>query len=389
MQVDLAALPEQIRRHALSAAADRLQESLDLAQGPLVRVALFRLGTDEPDRLLWIVHHLAVDGVSWRVLLEDLQTAHHQIGRGEPVSLPAKTTSFRAWAERLARHRDSPELRRELAYWLAEARAGVAPLPAGGTREPGRWQRLTAVVNEDDTRTLLKEVPTAHRAQMHEVLLTALARAFESWTGEPRLLVALEGHGREDLFGDVDLSRTVGWFTTLFPVLLDLTATASPGEALKAVKEQVRAVPNRGIGYGLLLYMADDEVSRRLALLPQPEVLFNYLGQLDNVLPDASPFRPAGESPGAESSRRSREHKLEVNALVADGCLQVDWAFDGGLLERSDMERVCEAFLDELDAIAALGREPEAGSLALSDFPSARLNEDELGRLASLLGERG
>ncbi len=387
--VDLAALPERVRRGALEAAAAALQKSLDLAGGPVTRVALFRFGAGMPDRLLWIVHHLAVDGVSWRVLLEDLQNALRQLGRGEPVSLPAKTTSFQTWAERLASYRQSAELRRELDYWLDDARATVPPLPLDGARPTGRRSRVFVSLNEDDTRALLQEIPVAYRAQIQEVLLAALARAFEGWSGEPRLLVDLEGHGREELFADVDLSRTAGWFTTLYPVLLELERSGAPGEALRAVKEQLRAVPRRGIGYGLLRYSDDRQTSERLAAMPQAEVLFNYLGQFDQVLSDASLFGSAGESRGAESSFHPRAHRMEVNALIAGGCLQVDWAYDEGLHARSTIERLSEAFLDELEGFIAHGQGSGEGAVTLSDFPSARLTQDELGKLASLLGDRG
>ena len=248
-----------------SVAADT-QAGLDLGNGPLLRAVLFHLGAGQADRLLLVIHHLVVDGVSWRVLLEDLLTAYEQLARRQPVQLPPKTTSWQYWAQRLSEHARSEALRQELPYWLDEARRQVPPLPVDqveGDSSAGAAETVVVTLGEEQTRALLQEVPAVYRTHINDVLLTALAQAYARWSGQGALLVDLEGHGREELFDDVDLSRTVGWFTTLYPVLLQVPPGSGPGQALQAVKEQLRAVPNRGIGYGLLRYLSGDEELRQ------------------------------------------------------------------------------------------------------------------------------
>jgi hypothetical protein len=249
--VDLSAVPETEQESTLSAIATDLQTTLNLSSGRVVRIALFDLGTSQ--RLLLVIHHLVVDGVSWRILLEDLQIAYQQLSQGQAIQLPPKTTSFKHWAERLTEYAQSEALQQELDYWLTQSRRQIAPLPVdfpGGDNTVAHSHTISISLSQEETQALLQDVPAAYQTQINDVLLTALVQAVKQWTGESLLLVDLEGHGREEIFEDVDLSRTVGWFTTLFPVLLDIGAASSLADALKTVKEQLRNVPNRGIGYG-------------------------------------------------------------------------------------------------------------------------------------------
>jgi len=389
--VDLAALPAATRAGVVESVSRSLQRSLDLERGPLVRVACFAAGGDEPARLLVVAHHLVVDGVSWRVLVEDLESAWRQSRRGEIIALPPKTTSFRRWAERLEEHALSAACAGELEHWLAVVERPVAPLPVG---RPGGGNRVAALrsvtvsLEEEATRVLLQEVPPVYRTEINDVLLTALARGFAGWTGARSLLVDLEGHGREELFTDVDLSRTVGWLTTMFPVLLDLGGTADPGVELKRIKEQLRRVPRRGIGYGLLRYLAGREAAERLDAGPAPEVSFNYLGQLDQALPEGSNLRAARESAGASvSPLGERSHRLEINASVSGGRLRMIWSYSSEIDAPATIESLAAGTLGELRALIAFCRSPEAGGLTPSDVPLARLDEEALDRLLS--GEHG
>ncbi|MGW2715712.1 condensation domain-containing protein, partial [Streptomyces sp. NPDC001356] len=251
---------------------------LRLDTGPLFTARLFTADASRPARLLLIAHHLVVDGVSWRILLEDLETAYRQAASGQPVRLPARTTSAREWARRLRAHADVFAAGR--AYWEEAARACADPLPVdgdGGTTTAGT-REVTVRLDRDRTDALLRRVPGVYRTRVDDVLLTALGRVLADWTGRDTVAVGLEGHGREDqLFEDVDLSRTVGWFTSLHPVALTVPA-GDWGTALKSVKEQLRAVPDRGLGYGVLRHLARDAT---LTGTPTPGVSFNYLGRFD------------------------------------------------------------------------------------------------------------
>ncbi|HEX2092660.1 MAG TPA: non-ribosomal peptide synthase/polyketide synthase, partial [Longimicrobiaceae bacterium] len=382
--IDLSALPEGRHPAAIERAGARLQRSLELAEGPLLRAALFHRGVGSGQRLLLAVHHLVVDGVSWRVLLEDLETAYGQMARGEAVVLPPKTTSFRAWAGRLAEHTRAGGFDAELPFWTDPRWGEAAVLPvdfAEGTPTLATVREVSVSLGAEETLALLHEVPRAYRTQVNDVLLTALARSLAAWTGSPRVLVELEGHGREELFADVDLSRTVGWFTTLFPVLLDVGEDPSPGAALKHVKERLREVPNRGIGFGALRYLsADPELRARLAALPRPRVAFNYLGRLDAA--GAGFFALAPEAIGPWASPEGRApHLLAVNAAVEEGRLRIAVSFSEAAHRRETVEGVAERLRAELRALIAHCASLDAGGCTPSDFPLAGLDQAALDRL--------
>ncbi|WP_134635267.1 non-ribosomal peptide synthetase, partial [Pseudomonas aeruginosa] len=205
---------------ALEALAEQAQRSLDLGSGPLLRALLATLG-DGSQRLLLVIHHLVVDGVSWRILLEDLQTAYRQLQAGQAVALPAKTSAFKAWAERLQAHARDGGLEGERGYWLAQLEGVSTELPCDdreGAQSVRHVRSARTELTEEATRRLLQEAPAAYRTQVNDLLLTALARVIGRWTGQADTLIQLEGHGREELFEDIDLTRTVGWFTSLFPL---------------------------------------------------------------------------------------------------------------------------------------------------------------------------
>jgi aryl carrier-like protein len=238
---------------AIEAACEAAQRSLDLAQGPLLRALLIDVA-DGSQRVLLVIHHLVVDGVSWRILLDDLDTTYRQALAGHTLVLPPKTTAFKTWAERLNGH--AAKLDGELDYWTRQLDGAPVDLPEAdlaGSLENRHRHSVQAHLNADLTRQLLQQAPAAYRTQVNDLLLTALARVVCRWSGAESALIELEGHGREDLFDDVDLSRTVGWFTSAYPVRL--TPATELGDSIKQVKEQLRGVPHKGIGFGLLRYL--------------------------------------------------------------------------------------------------------------------------------------
>ncbi|HEX7242024.1 MAG TPA: amino acid adenylation domain-containing protein, partial [Longimicrobiaceae bacterium] len=373
---------ERVEGEAGEEVAERAQRSLDLEAGPLLRAVHFDAGPERPGRLLLVVHHLAVDGVSWRILVEDLERAVSQLARGEEASLPAKTTSFRAWAERLRAHTGLPETRAERDAWLAAIGGGAPPLPTDlpdGANTEGLARTVTAALTEEETRALLQEVPAAFRARIDEVLLAALARALGAWTGERSLLVELEGHGREDLGEDVDLSRTVGWFTSIFPVRLDADPDAPPAETVRAVRERLRALPGKGIGYGVLRWLAGDA---ELAAAPEPQVAFNYLGRFDGAEAEDALFAAVeGPAGAARSPAAPRRYLLEVNAGVAGGTFRASWTYGSRVHRAATAERLAEAYLGALRELVAAAREGRTAGPVPSDFPLLALEPAELDRV--------
>ena len=387
--IDLAHLPEGEQSDVLQQRAASLQASLNL-EGPLMRAALFKRGAPRPGNLLIVVHHLAVDGVSWGVLLDDLQTLYTQLSHGADLTLPAKTTSFKSWSEQLMAHAKSNALRAEAPYWLSLFADPVTRMPVdyeNGINLAASARTVTVSLNADATRALLQEVPAAYRTQINEVLLTALARSLGQWTHAPSMLLDLEGHGREEIFAGVDLSRTVGWFTTIFPVVLDLKLSRTPIESLRSMKEQLRAIPNRGIGYGLLRYASDDaQIVSALSGQPPAEVRFNYLGQTDRALPNTSMFKPAPESSGpAQSPIAERGYLLNIITAVTGGELRLEWTYSENIHRRETIERLAQNYIEELKALIDYSREAGAASYSPSDFPQAKLSQDDLNKVLARL----
>ncbi|MBD2510747.1 amino acid adenylation domain-containing protein [Nostoc muscorum FACHB-395] len=356
--IDLSTLQEEALSQTIESTSSQLQASLNLNSGPLLRVALFHLGTQKSSRLLLVIHHLAVDGVSWRILLEDLQTAYQQLSSGKPIQLPAKTTSFKHWAEKLTEYAQSPTATKELTYWSNISTSKITPLPVdckGGANTEASARSVKVSLNEEETRALLQEIHKAYHTQINDILLTALVQVLATWSGCNSVLIDLEGHGREEILPDVDLSRTVGWFTTIFPVLLELKATENIADGIKSIKEQLRAIPNRGIGYGLLRYLSGDaEITSQLSSFPHAEVSFNYLGQFDWGMQSDSFVKLAPESVGLGHSQiGQRSHLLEINGLVVENQLQLEWTYSENFHSPATIESLAQDFAQALRTLIA------------------------------------
>jgi len=408
LYIDLSGIPAAEQETAFEVTATQLQASLNLIDGPLLRVALFDLGENQPNRLLIVIHHLAVDGISWRILLEDLQRLYQQLSQQEAVQLPPKTISFQQWSELLQEYADSEQLLQERDYWLGKSCHSISHLPVdnpGGANTVASAHSVSVSLSVEETNALLKEAPAVYRTEINDLLLTALVQTFTQWTQEPYLLVDLEGHGREALTQGIDLSRTVGWFTTIFPVQLfqsligvhteqppttdTISHISQPGEAIKAIKEQLRSIPNRGIGYGVLRYLsADKSVAAQLQTLPQAEVRFNYLGQFDRVLPESSLFQLVKQFPDTSRSPRStRRYLLDINGLVLGGQLQLEWTYSEQIHQRSTIARLAQAYIEALRSLITHCQSPEAGGYTPSDFQKAKLSQKDLNHLLTQINQ--
>jgi amino acid adenylation domain-containing protein/non-ribosomal peptide synthase protein (TIGR01720 family) len=393
IRIDLSQTPEPEQSEAITQHCEKLQTSLNLATAPLMRVALFELGANKPGRLLIIIHHLAVDGVSWRILLDDFQTAYVQLQQGQPVDLPAKTTSFKHWSQQLTEYGQSAALQQELDYWLAANQSPSFSLPIdypNSVNSIASVNTLTVSLTVSETQALLQEVPTIYRTQINDVLLTALGQTFTHWTGHP-LRVDLEGHGREQLFPNVDLSRTVGWFTSVFPVYLDLVNVDSPEEALKYVKEQLRRIPNQGIGYGILRYLSRAEIAAQLCNnLPQSEVSFNYLGQFDTALDSATVFKLAEEASGVVHCPEGiRPYLLEIDGFITANQLQLEWNYSSAIHQQKTIAQLANGFMGALRSIIAHCHSPEAGGYTPSDFQAAKISQKDFDKLLAKFSQTG
>jgi amino acid adenylation domain-containing protein/non-ribosomal peptide synthase protein (TIGR01720 family) len=382
--VDLSALSHSAQQTAIKDRDAKLQSSLNLSSGEIIRVAWFNLGIDRSSQLLLVIHHLVIDGISWRILLEDLATAYQQLSSGEVIKLPPKTTDWQQWANRLQAYSNSATIASEIDYWLAQFAEDLPPLPidyplAQSANTLSSTNSITLYLNQDETRSLLQDVPAAYNTQINDILLTALVQSWSQWTGEKSLIVDLEGHGREDLFEDLDLSRTVGWFTTLFPVKLSLNSVDRLGETLKLVKEQLRRLPQHGIGYGLLQYLyLDPAIKHKFQNLPPAAVSFNYLGQFDRVLSASATFGSVKEWKSAQSQRGNRSHLLAVSGLIHLGKLEIDFTYSEQIHQRATIERLAAGFMTALRSLIAHCRSKASQGYTPSDFVAAKLNQQQL-----------
>ena len=363
------------------------QRSLDLEHGPLLR-ALLVDGPMGQQRLLIAIHHLVVDGVSWRVLLEDLQNVYRQLSDGQAVSLPAKTSALRDWAARLQAYASSESLREELRLWQQQLAGPAVELPvdrAHGSLRNRDAQTVSVRLDAERTRQLLQQAPSAYRTQVNDLLLTALARVLCRWSGHESTLIQLEGHGRETLFDEIDLTRSVGWFTSAYPLRLtplDIEEASGQGASIKAIKEQLRAVPHKGLGYGVLRYLADSTCRQAMATLPSASITFNYLGQFDQSFDSQALFHPLEASAGpAHDPDAPLPNALSVDSQVYGGELVLRWTFSRERHDQQTISELADAYLGELQSLIAHCLRDDAGGLTPSDFPLAHLTQAQLDAL--------
>ncbi|ATQ76400.1 hypothetical protein CR152_19100 [Massilia violaceinigra] len=359
--------------HALSG----FSASADLARGPLLCAVLLHLPGGE-QRLYLAAHHLVVDTVSWRILLEDFATMY-----GRPASQPAKTSSLRQWAERV-RHYAAAQAQAQRGYW--EAQPAATPLPVDSTDGDNRGRDQVALLEKlsaASTADLLHKTHQAYRTQVQDLLLAALTATLCEWSGADGITLDLEGHGRESLFADLDVSRTVGWFTTLYPVHLSLPTGAADAQVIQAVKEQMRAIPEHGFGYGALRYLAGD--NGQLGKRPRSPVLFNYLGRIDGGDSNAMLSLATEATPLEQAPSNQRTHELEIVAAIQQDVLQVEWRFSGQRLRQEKQQQLLLGFMKRLRQLIDHCQH-SSGAFTPSDFPMAKgMNQQTLNKLLSKL----
>ncbi|WP_326799791.1 amino acid adenylation domain-containing protein [Streptomyces sp. NBC_01808] len=407
-RIDAAGVPDDGLDEAASGMAREAVARLDPAAGVMVQAVWLDTGPGRVGRVVLAVHHLVVDGVSWRILLPDLQAACEAAAAGEEPVLDPVAVSFRRWARTLAAEAASERRRAELAQWTAllgepEPPLGHRPLdPAVDTAPTLRNRSWT--VPADQAATLVGRTPGVFHCGVHEVLLATLAGAVAGWRpgAYDGVLVDVEGHGREPV-GDLDLTRTVGWFTGVHPLRLrtsgiDLDGVraggAAAGELLKSVKEQAQEIPGDGLGHELLRHL-NPGTAEAMAALPQPQIGFNYLGRFPAAGP-AGPVRawqPAGETAvgGSAAAGMPVAHALEAGAVVQDGpagpALTVTLSWAGGLLADADAERLGAGWLELLAGLAAHTEDPDAGGHTPSDFPLLDLAQNQIEELEAAFAD--
>ncbi|HEX9981849.1 MAG TPA: amino acid adenylation domain-containing protein, partial [Thermoanaerobaculia bacterium] len=381
------------RATGITARCNHYQQSFDLTAGPLFRAIYFAPATGTPEignreseiatgRLFLIAHHIVVDGVSWRILLADIEQAYEQYQAGETIALNPKTSSFQQWGAALAEYAQSEELAGEKNYWLTQYEQPVAPLPVDRTvTEPLTYSstrrqrvRLTAA----ETQALLQRCAPVYRTTVNELLLSGVYLGMRRWTESAGLRIALEGHGREALFEQLDTTQTVGWFTTVFPLTLH-SASDDVDDVIKSVKEQYRALPNHGIGYGVLRWIGQETELVAAAETHPPQLVFNYLGQFDQSVNHDTALQAAAESAGASiSGERLRPASLGLNGLVANGILDFSLDYSEREYDAATMAALARFLEEGLRSVIDHCLLLERGDYTPSDFPLANVSQAQL-----------
>ncbi len=369
-----------------------LNENLDISQGRLCAAALFN-SNNRPPKLTLVIHQLIVDGLSWPIVLEDLATAYKQTLAGQPVDLPNKTTSFKKWSSLLRGYHQSKNIQQETTYWRHSLDSPVAELPVDFSgidvvREDST-DTLTISLSQTQTSQLLNDVSRVYRITVHEVLVSAFAMTLAQWTRNRCVRFNLEGHGREPIFSGVDVSRTVGWFTSIYPVTVSLPEDDGLSSLLSSVKDQLRRIPHHGIGYGILRHLSPDPEVRKALSRGIPQVVFNYLGRGDLISPENSLIQHGGPIALSRDPKSVRPHLIEVSALLSANSLRIDFSFSRSVHSEATIRHLAEDFRSKLAVIIDHCLASGASEASPSDFPLAKLSKDKLEKLSKLLKNPG
>jgi len=353
--------------------------------GPMMRTVLLRGAS--ADHLCIVIHHLVVDGVSWRILIEDLETGYEQALQGNAIYLPQKTDPFKQWAEHIREYGLGPKLTEEIPFWRTVEEAATDRIPADVPAASNRYEDMATVgceLGEEETAMLMTTANRAYRTETKDLLLVALGRALKKLFGITRSVIDLEGHGREAIAGAIDVARTVGWFTTLYPFVLDLKDDA-PADQIRDVKEALRRIPANGIGYGILHYLTPPEKTSGLSFGLAPQILFNYLGGFDGSAGRVFQLDGAGID-NTIAPRMDRSHELELEGAVVDGRLRFSLGYNAKAFRRETMKTLLDAYAKELRSISRHCTGRKTSVVTPHDLTFSGLTPKELDRLLADCG---
>ncbi|UCH95001.1 MAG: amino acid adenylation domain-containing protein [Candidatus Aminicenantes bacterium] len=370
---------------------NQIQASMDLSRGPLLKLGLFK--TIKGDYLLIAIHHLLVDTVSLSILFEDFTSLYQQMENGvkaEDCQLPLKTSSYKEWAEKLYEYANSETMLKELKYWQNLEKMELSPLSKNKDNQAGKSKNngiKTFELSEQYTEKLLKRVNKAYNTEINDILLAGLSLALSDWTGLERIPVVLEGHGREDIIPDVNITRTVGWFTSVSPVILGgMRNKEDISSVIKNTKDMLRDIPNKGIGYGILKYLTNEENKQSIEFRLNPEVSFNYLGQTDEDLSNPL-FQVADISSGNSISPLNTQwfYSLYITGMVRNKRLRTIVKYCPGDFEDNDIQSFVTGYEKYLRQIIDHCASREDTEFTRSDFTSS-IEEQELELVFDILG---
>ncbi|MES5397628.1 surfactin non-ribosomal peptide synthetase SrfAA [Bacillus amyloliquefaciens] len=379
--------PAEDHEDRIEREADRLQSSISLETGHLLKAGLFR--AEDGDHLLLAIHHLVVDGVSWRILLEDFTSVYTQLKQGNEPALPPKTHSFAEFAERIKEYANTKAFLKEADYWKElEEKEVCTQLPKDRQSSDQRMKYTRTVsfsLTAEQTEQLTTNVHEAYHTEMNDILLTALGLALKEWTGEDTIGVHLEGHGREDILDGLNITRTVGWFTSMYPMILEMKHADDLSYQLKQMKEDIRHIPNKGVGYGILRYVTAPEHKENLSFEIDPDISFNYLGQF-NEMSDSGLFTrsdmPSGQSLSPDTEK---PNALDIVGFIENGQMTMTFAYHSLEFHEKTIQSFSDSFKGHLLKIIDHCLSQDGPELTPSDLGDDDLTLDELDKLMEIL----
>lgn len=376
--IDLADVKEDICAGIIKKIGQEVQEDMRLDDPPLLKAVLFHGGENSRCRLLLVAHHLVIDVVSWRIILEDLYSLIEAVKLGKQLILPEKTSSWLQWANRITEEAFSERTRMEAEFWQTQMMKPEKSLPQDRyniINTVARSRKYNAVLDEEVTQQLLHEMPAVFATQINDVLLTAVAAAIGSWSGVDSIRIDVEGHGRESLFDNIDVSRTVGWFTTISPVSIPVATSETLISALKQVKELMRIRPRHGIGYGML-HFTDTNSELSMA-----HISFNYLGQFDDV---GEQFAIGMDMAGFDwDPVNERPYLIDIVGQVRSGKLHLTWDYSTDAFDESTIARVAEHTMSVIQMLVISTRIPKIHGYTPSDFPASGMSQTQIDQMIS------
>ncbi|OEU67170.1 MAG: hypothetical protein BBJ57_13610 [Desulfobacterales bacterium PC51MH44] len=370
---------DQNFRETIRRRGDFINKNLNLQAGPLMKVLFFRTG--EGDQIMIVIHHLLIDGISWRILLEDFALEYQRVIKGQHIRFPAKTDSFKHWATEMVHYAQSDFLLKEKSYWASLEAKSVPVLPVDHESNVNSYSNSETICirfAKKETETILTNVNHAYTTTTEDILLTALVRAIYRWKHIDRTLITLEGHGRENVINGQNISRTVGWFTSIYPVLFDLPVDRDIGYQIKVIKETIRKVPNRGIGYGILKYLTRPDKKKELSFSLNPQIGFNYLGQFDadagtELFAVSTDLVGKPVNPEAE-----RLCELEISGIILNNELEITVSYNNICFEKNSVTEFLNGFQEEMRKIIWHCQKKKTTDLTPADLTCSELSIDEL-----------
>ncbi len=358
----------------------KLQTKFNIAHGPIFGAGLFR--KEKENYLVLAAHHLVVDGVSWRILLEDLFTAYSASLVKSDIILPRKTTSFTEWANRINTYTSDNDFEDEIAFWNNMLSIEMPKFKTDhntGPNDIGSMDKVRFELNPEDTHHLLKDIHKSYNTEINDILITALMRAQTAWTGHDRVIFNLEGHGREDNVEDVDISRTVGWFTTIFPLMLNTSKEEDIAMQIKYTKEKLHQIPHRGFNFGALKYLCNVnfQINR--------DISFNYLGQAIQPSLEESFSLKSMNLPGTIADNNIRPYLIDVICVVIDNCFRADFLYSKNRHTKASVEKFSNMFRDEILQITDHCLDPDNYDITPSDFNLIDIDQKELNKISDFV----